>query len=376
MITSSFKVNVDRVQGTRVTSLPTIMFYKGGAKISEVVGANVPQIDGLISRHATPVPSQSQGVTPHGVVSSPKADPELVAQLVDMGFSKSKATKAVLSTGGEGIDAATEWIMLHEGEGEDDDDVSAQPQPQPSSLSSEQSNVLASALASALAAAAAGGGSLPPASSPSSANQQDLSPEDIEKQRILLQEKLKKKREEREKEDVIQMGERKRQEIDAAKKLHEQREKWKEEQRIAAIKKAEDDRKEAERAKKELKRQLEYDRKERLDNLKPHGTVVDQGVSPAPAPAVSLLPPSSSQADFCDLQIRLPNGSKLQHRFLPSDTLDDVYTYVLTNRPDGSSEPFVLMTSFPKRVFVGEDAMLTLLEVGLVPRGVLLVQRK
>lgn len=170
---------------------------------------------------------------------------------------------------------------------------------------------------------------------------------------------------------MLEPGRRKRDEIETAKKIREHKEKWKQDERERAQREAEAERRADEQLKLDLKRKLEWDRKERAANLRPAGTVV--GGVPEPKPTAPAH--SAPQSNVCDIQIRLPNGAKLQTTFQATDTLDDVYAYVMANRTDASNDPFVLMTSFPKQVFEGGAASATLRDAGLCPRGVLLVQR-
>ena len=51
------------------------------------------------------------------------------------------------------------------------------------------------------------------------------------------------------------------------------------------------------------------------------------------------------------------------HSFRSEDTLVDVNQHILLNQP-GPNAPFRLMTSFPRRVFTGEDSKRTLRELG------------
>ena len=193
-----------------------------------------------------------------------------------------------------------------------------------------------------------------------------------------IQEKLKKLNEERKKEAEQRDIQRKKNDIQSAKKIQQQREQWKQDQREIEARKMEQERKEEKQRKIELKKRLEWDRKEREDAMRPVGTLVtknDPLASSSPSPSPS--PPASSvKSDKCEIQIRLPDGKKMNGTFLPTDTIQDVYAYVIQNREDGSSEPFVLMTSFPKKYFEGEGANVSLQAVGLVPRGVLLAQRR
>mmetsp|Transcript_19597 Transcript_19597/g.30185 ORF Transcript_19597/g.30185 Transcript_19597/m.30185 type:complete len:121 (-) Transcript_19597:26-388(-) len=63
-------------------------------------------------------------------------------------------------------------------------------------------------------------------------------------------------------------------------------------------------------------------------------------------------------ASVVNLQLRLPDGSKLQRKFLRTNTLGDVFNFVKKNYKGQSSQYVKLMTTFPKKVF--EDGAMTI----------------
>lgn len=65
------------------------------------------------------------------------------------------------------------------------------------------------------------------------------------------------------------------------------------------------------------------------------------------------------------MQIRLTNGQALTQTFGVKEQLSAVRLYVEMNRTDGDS-PFLLMTSFPKKVFKEEDFEKPLDHLGMV----------
>jgi UBX domain-containing protein 1/4 len=313
-----------------------------------------------------------------------------------MGFDKNRAVLALIKTNNSSLDDATTWLIEHDTLHHDSllpsDSTPTlhQPQtqpPQPQSQSQPQpqtdQSVLASMLATSLASALV---ATNPMSSPHQNNvqttlhdnnerevnqQRELTEQELAAEQLRLREKLNQLKAEKEKEEIVNQGIKKRDEIEAAKRLRQQREKWKHDEQERVIAQAERERREEEQRRLALKKQLDWDRKERLDSLKPVGTVITSTSSQV----IPTEPQSSSNmTNECQLQIRLPNGGKLHATFHATDTIDDVYAYVIANRTDGN-EPFVLMTSFPKRVFEGSASTLTLRDVGLHPRGLLLVQR-
>ncbi|XP_068665489.1 plant UBX domain-containing protein 11 [Aristolochia californica] len=72
------------------------------------------------------------------------------------------------------------------------------------------------------------------------------------------------------------------------------------------------------------------------------------------------------------LNIRLPNGSTLQVKFLMTDTLRMVKDYVDENQTSAIG-PYDLAIPYPRRVFTTQDMSKTLSELGLVNREALIV---
>ena len=66
--------------------------------------------------------------------------------------------------------------------------------------------------------------------------------------------------------------------------------------------------------------------------------------------------PATETDGAINIQMRMPDGSKLQRRFLKSNTIGDLMNFVKKNKSGLSSVKF--MTTFPKRVL--DDASLTL----------------
>jgi hypothetical protein len=89
-------------------------------------------------------------------------------------------------------------------------------------------------------------------------------------------------------------------------------------------------------------------------------------------PRVSI----GSGGDFCNLQVRLFDGSTLRQRFPSSGTLkDDVRKWVDTDRTDGDS-PYtfrIVMTPLPNRVIDSTEESKTLVDLGLAPSATLVL---
>jgi len=76
----------------------------------------------------------------------------------------------------------------------------------------------------------------------------------------------------------------------------------------------------------------------------------------------------------CVLQIRLPDGNKIQGNFKPEDNLHTVIQYIRESTKDTRST-MSLMTTFPKKVYEGDSLLTTLKDADLVPRGMVIVNK-
>jgi len=74
------------------------------------------------------------------------------------------------------------------------------------------------------------------------------------------------------------------------------------------------------------------------------------------------------------LQIRMPDGSKILRRFRQDETLQIVMNFVVTTPNLDLNEKNVILSSPPNQTF--NDLTKTLKELNLFPRAVLVVQKK
>ncbi|XP_033220467.1 FAS-associated factor 2 [Belonocnema kinseyi] len=80
------------------------------------------------------------------------------------------------------------------------------------------------------------------------------------------------------------------------------------------------------------------------------------------------LEPEPSNPNACHLQIKLRERT-VQRRFLPTDTIQDVYHWIFS-QPD-SPTSFEITTSFPRRIIYPSEDIITLFQAGLTHREVL-----
>jgi len=145
------KIDVDELQDTarrcNISSIPTFQFYKNSNKIAEFSGADPSQLQSTIEKYKAPSTESSGGgfttggyvlggsktnpsnppnpQQPSNLMSPPFNPPPqktsdegnvnelFVSSLMDMGFTKEKAERAVIATKGAGVEAAMDWCFSH-----------------------------------------------------------------------------------------------------------------------------------------------------------------------------------------------------------------------------------------------------------------------
>ncbi|XP_784876.1 UBX domain-containing protein 1 [Strongylocentrotus purpuratus] len=329
--------------------------------------------------------------------------PTDVDTLMEMGFPRNRAEKALAKTAYKGVQNAMDWLFAHNDDADIDDPFEV---PAGKTLGTSESD-----------SGAASGDSKPAGETPAEPVQVKSikcdecgkklrTPEDIQvhagrtghqsfsesteeikplteeekkEQLAKLQERLKQKQLERvakEKQEVLdkekmrrkqgkQMVQAKQQhDIDEAKLLAAKKKKEKNEEKLA---------------RQRVKEQIACDRADRAARaaMKHEGVPPAQppaAPAPAPVPATSSTAPKK-EYDTTRLQVRLSNGSTITQSFGAMEPLAAVRVYIELNRTDGQTGAFSLMTPFPRKVFTSEDMEKPLKELGLVPSAVLTITR-
>ncbi|KAL4237750.1 UBX domain-containing protein 1 [Mactra antiquata] len=202
-----------------------------------------------------------------------------------------------------------------------------------------------------------------------------LSAEEKKEQLNKLQEKLKQKRLEREAEERKQEIAREKQRRHFGKDVVASKEKLAEIEMKKIAEQRKREKMEEKLARQKVKEQIEKDKRERAAKFAKQS----QETSAPPSTQTSVPQPtvtSTEKKDYTEtrLQIRLTNGQALTQSFSAKEPLAAVRLYVEMNRTDPPG-PFTLMTSFPRKVFNGEDYEKPLTELGLVPSAVLMVTK-
>ncbi|XP_050450773.1 UBX domain-containing protein 1-A [Cataglyphis hispanica] len=322
--------------------------------------------------------------------------------LVDMGFSISKAEKALEITGNKGVEPAMEWLLAHSDE--------AEPAPEPSigesapALAADTpiqdnvasaSNQLVSTTDTAKSMKCDVCGKLFKSNlevefhatksghdrfSESTEEKKPLTEEEKREQLKMLEEKLRQKRKEREEQEKKDALEREKNRIRSGKEMSEARKKLEELEMKKLLEQRKREKAEEKEARERVRAQIEADKAAR--RAKANAAENDQSVNTSVNASASLSAITSSTSmhhrkDYTEtrLQLRLTNGQTLTQSFGSKEQLSAVRLFIEMNRTDGNG-PFQLMTTFPKKVFTDEDYDTPLDVLGLVPSAVVIVQKK
>lgn len=318
-----------------------------------------------------------------------------IQTLVDMGFQKEKAERALQVTNNKGVEAAMEWLLAHA-----DEDIpsssgsSSSTQQQPlveESASGEPApgNVTDQATAVAKSLKCDECGKLFKSQdevefhaaktqhisfSESTEEKKPLTEDEKKAQLALLEEKMKRKRQEREENEKKEALERERLRIKSGKDMLEAKRKLEEQEMKKVMDQRRREKLEEKAARDRVRAQIEADKAAR--KAKQAG---ESPIAAAPAPVVTSptdLPKPAVPKNYTNarIQIRMLDGSTLVETFDAKEQLAAVRLFVQLKLGNGSA-PFGLMTSFPRKVFNGDDFDNSLDKLGLVPSAVLIVTK-
>jgi len=272
---------------------------------------------------------------------------QMMATLLDMGFSNNRAVRALRATGFKGTEPAVEWLFERADDPSLDEDFTeeegAQIQQEIEKPQEEKKPLTAEEKAEKLAK--------------------------LEELRV-------KKRAEREAKEKEEAKAKEKSRIESGKDMGEIRQALAEQEikKLAALRRQEkeDDKK----AKARVLAQIEADKAARKAEREAAAGKKPDSAPVVAAPAAAAAAPAPKK-DYTEtrVQVRLPSGAPLVHAFGVKEPLSAVRLYVQMNRTDGGTGEVKLMTSFPKKVFGDEDYDNTLENLGLVPSAVLIVTK-
>ena len=313
-----------------------------------------------------------------------------INMLVDMGFSLSKAEKALEITGNKGVVPAMEWLLAHSDDAEPSlqlpiaesaptsiaqtpaHDSTANAVDQVSTTDAAKSTkcdicgkLFKTNLEVEFHATKSGHDKF----SESTEEKKPLTEEEKKEQLRIITEKLKQKNKEREEQEKQDAYEREKNRIRSGKEMAKARRKLEQLEMKKLMEERKREKEEEKQAWQRVRAQIEADkaaRRAKADSEKPTG--------PSAAPSSSTV---LHRKDYNEtkLQIRLTNGQTLTQSFGSKEQLSTVRLFIEINRTD-TVGPFNLMTNFPKKIFTEDDYNTPLDVLGLTPSAVVIVQKK
>lgn len=267
----------------------------------------------------------------------------MLASLLEMGFPRPRAVRALHATHSKSAEVAMEWCFEHSEDATKDAPLS------------ELEDVVADPLVA-----------------PVEAPKSKLTPEERQKKadELLVRARTKRAAEEKAAEiarekDRVRQGK----EIGIAQAKMEAQERKK----IIEERKAEKKAQIEERAK--IREKIAADKEARMKKF----NMVDStpkiaAASSASTPAAAAPKPTAPSGG--KIQFRLPDGARIEGSFGSDATLGQAAGFVAKERPDIAASGFQLSSQYPKKVFTEGDMLGSLADFQLLPRGALTVSLK
>ncbi|CAD7002985.1 UBX domain-containing protein 1 [Ceratitis capitata] len=312
-----------------------------------------------------------------------------IQTLVDMGFAKEKVEYAVKVTNNKGVEPAMEWLLAHADENipvetataetaNNSDSVGESANPSTSSgaeaksLKCDDCGKLCNDQAEIEFHAAKTGHKN---FSESTEEKKPLTEEEKKAQLVLIEEKLKQKRQEREEREKADALEREKNRIKSGKDMTEARKRMEELEMKKIVDQRKREKAEEKAARERVRAQIEADKAARKAREQKQTDQVSPVTSPTLPTAASTSSVKTPPKDYTQtrIQVRLRDGSTLTETFNVKEQLSAVRVFIQLKTGDDTT--FNLMTTFPRKVFTEEDFEKPLDILGLVPSAVLIMTK-
>ncbi|XP_033829478.1 UBX domain-containing protein 1 isoform X1 [Periophthalmus magnuspinnatus] len=286
--------------------------------------------------------------------------------LLEMGFDRNRAERAVANTGNQGIEQAMDWLMEHE----NDPDIDEPFVPPAENVLGGTADVTTSSEMADLdpGEETVGGDIINPDGS-----KRPMTEEEKREQVKRLEELMRVKQAERREREKAEEIEREKTRRKQGQELQQIRQKLQEDDMKKLADQRRKEKMEDKLARQRVKEKIARDREERAQKF--GGGASSSQPSPTSPPGQGP-PPTKREYDESRIQIRLLDGSTITASFKAQEPLAAVRVYVQMNGNTPEGQDFSLLSPYPRHLYTELDMEKPLKELGLVPSAVLVVTKK
>ncbi|KAM6924168.1 UBX domain-containing protein 1 [Xenentodon cancila] len=294
--------------------------------------------------------------------------------LLEMGFDRNRAEKAVANTGNQGIEQAMDWLVEHEND-PDIDEPYVPPAGDVLGEADSQSNTEQPTLADTAE------GQDADCFEAMENLKRPMTEEEKREQVKRLEELMRVKQAERRERERAEEVEREKQRRRQGQELQQIRQKLQDDEMKKIADQRRREKMEDKLARQRVKEKIARDREERAQKFgggAPSSTAASSQpipVSPS-SPTGQGPPPTKKEYDESRIQVRLLDGSTITTVFKAQEPLAAVRVYVQVNGNTPEGQDFTLLSPYPRHVYTELDMEKPLKELGLVPSAVLVVTKK
>ncbi|XP_070692628.1 UBX domain-containing protein 1 [Pempheris klunzingeri] len=296
--------------------------------------------------------------------------------LLEMGFDRNRAEKAVANTGNQGIEQAMDWLIEHD----NDPDIDEPYVPPVGSVLGGGADSQSATDQPTLADTAEGTADGNIIDDDDDSEKRSLTEEEKLEQVKRLEELMRVKQAERRERERAEELEREKQRRKQGQELQQIRQKLQDDDMKKLAEQRRREKMEDKLARQRVKEKIARDREERAQKFgggPPSTAASCQPAQPSPSsPTSHGPPPTKKEYDESRIQVRLLDGSTITTVFKAQEPLAAVRVYVQMNSNTPEGQDFTLLSPYPRHIYTELDMEKPLKELGLVPSAVLVVTKK